>query len=101
MKKHRRKLLFRARFVKQAANSDGKQSKPIYRSHKNKIVKLLSLLTERYKNKSEIFQGFKYHVQSDGPDHTLVINKLCMDDEAKYTCKINEIETYAHLTITR
>ncbi len=58
-------------------------------------------ILKRYKNKSEIFQGFKYHIESEGAEHRLVINKLCMDDEAKYTCKINEVETYAHLTITR
>ncbi len=53
-----------------------------------------------YKNKSEIFQGFKYHIESDGPEHRLVINKLNPDDAAKYICKINDIETSANLTIT-
>lgn len=54
-----------------------------------------------YKEKSEIFHGFKYHVESEGAVHTLVVNKLVPEDEGKYICKVNEVETFAYLTVTR
>lgn len=53
-----------------------------------------------FKNRQEIFHGFKIHFESDGPIHKITINKLNPDDEAKYTCKVNDIETFAHLTVT-
>ena len=53
----------------------------------------------RYKNKQEIFHGLKYHFESEGPNHTLIINKLHPEDESKYICKINEAETFAYLTV--
>jgi hypothetical protein len=54
-----------------------------------------------YKNKQEIFHGFKYHVEVDGADYRLVINKLNPEDEGKYVCKINDIDTFAYLTVER
>jgi hypothetical protein len=54
-----------------------------------------------YKNKQEIFQGFKYHLENEGATYKLTINKLHPDDEGKYTCNVNGIETFAYLTVTR
>ncbi|CAF0846330.1 unnamed protein product [Brachionus calyciflorus] len=53
-----------------------------------------------YKNKQEIFHGFKYHVETEGANYRLVINKLNPEDEGKYICKVNEVETFAYLTVT-
>ena len=53
-----------------------------------------------YKNKQEIFHGFKYHIDSEGATYNLIINKINPDDEGKYVCKINDVETFAYLTIT-
>ena len=55
----------------------------------------------RYKNKSEIFHGFKYHIESEGATFRMTINKLQPDDEGKYICSVNGIETFAYLTVTR
>ena len=54
-----------------------------------------------YKNKQEIFHGFKYHVETEGANYKLIINKLIPEDEGKYICKINEVETFAYLTVIR
>jgi hypothetical protein len=54
-----------------------------------------------YKNKQEIFQGFKYHLVNDGTTYHLTINKLNPEDEGKYVCSLNGIETFAYLTVTR
>ena len=65
------------------------------------IDMFISFYNLRYKNKQEIFHGFKYHVEVDGADYRLVINKLNPDDEGKYVCKINDIDTFAYLTVER
>lgn len=54
-----------------------------------------------YKNKQEIFHGFKYHIETEGANYKIKINKLNPDDEGKYVCKVNEVETFAYLTVTR
>ncbi len=54
-----------------------------------------------YKNKAEIFHGFKYHIETEGPNYRLTINKLNPEDEGKYICKVNDVETFAYLTVTR
>ncbi len=54
-----------------------------------------------YKNKAEIFHGFKYHCETDGANYTLTVNKLCPEDEGKYVCKVNDVETICYLTVTR
>ena len=55
----------------------------------------------RYKEKSEIFHGFKYHIESEGATYRMTINKLAADDEGKYICSVNGVETFAYLTVTR
>ena len=37
---------------------------------------------------------------SDGVDYKLTINKINPEDEGKYVCKINDVETGAYLTVT-
>jgi hypothetical protein len=71
------------------------------RNNLTKIIQfeIILFLLFRLKNKAEIFHGLKYHFASDGPNHSLIINKLHPDDEGKYTCKINESETFAYLNV--
>ncbi|KAI3379405.1 hypothetical protein SNEBB_010472 [Seison nebaliae] len=52
-----------------------------------------------YKDKNEIFHGFKFHLSNEGGKYMLVINKIVPEDEGKYTCKINDISTAAYLTV--
>lgn len=41
----------------------------------------------------------KYHVESDGAKHTLIVNKLNVEDSGKYICNVNGIETFAYLKV--
>lgn len=59
------------------------------------------VLLNRYKNKQEIFHGFKYHIENEGATFKMTINKLSADDEGKYICQVNNIETFCYLTVTR
>ena len=65
------------------------------------IFILSNILVLRFKGRSEIFHGFKVHFSNDGTTYKITINKLCVDDAGKYTCKVNDIETSAHLTVER
>ena len=54
-----------------------------------------------YKDKLEIFHGFKNHIETDGANYKLTVNKINVDDEGRYTCKVNDIETSANLKVDR
>ena len=54
-----------------------------------------------FKERQEIFHGFKIHFTTDGAVHKITINKLSADDSGKYTCKIDGIDTSAQLEVKR
>ncbi len=54
-----------------------------------------------FKERQEIFHGFKIHFTTEGPVHKITINKLSADDSARYICKIDGIETSAQLEVKR
>ena len=45
------------------------------------------------------FQGQKYKFYNDSGEFTLVINKVGLDDAAKYTCQAEEKRTSAYLEV--
>ncbi|RWS15516.1 twitchin-like isoform X8, partial [Dinothrombium tinctorium] len=63
------------------------------------VFSRIGIKAKWYKNKQELFQGKKYHMQSQADTHILEIINPTVDDEAKYVCKCLETTTDGFLEV--